>query len=434
MPDGFCRRRLAEAALLFVGGAAVVVFAANYAVIDTPVFLIPAILVLWLSAAVGTEQIVGWAGKAPSAATGLTLVACLVPAWNLAANYSMNDRSQDSEAAVQLDRLFDALPARTAIVQEDFVVDRMVMFKLLGDESAHGRHIELAPKNAGSVRGRLNDGVRVFGFHKSAALLRYDALDFSFDPLALNDDTLDGFLSRLPRRTVVAIAVPARLAERFAASNGASFTAIGGPARLTTKRAPSVVIVGVSGARTGAVVQVVPYDVTVNLPAGNPIGETGVMSPGLVEVFSGIGDAAIRQGSRDLVRSADGVTVTTWDPDGHIDQTMVLEETNGFRVPLEIGPLSVYPLRGTWPRQDVSSTAWADIGGALATGSVLLHVPAGRQVVLYAGDDRPLEPRVFDRPPVPVKVDVRLFEGAGRAALDAELHSDNLDRPRSRQR
>ena len=160
----------------------------------------------------------------------------LVPAWNLAANFSMNDRSQDSEAAVQLDRLFDALPARTAIVQEDFVVDRMVMFKLLGDESAHGRHIELAPKTAGSVRGRLNDGVRVFGFRKSAALLRYDALDFSFDPLALNDDTLDGFLSRLPRRTIVAIAIPARLAERFAASDGASFAAIGGPARLTTNR------------------------------------------------------------------------------------------------------------------------------------------------------------------------------------------------------
>jgi hypothetical protein len=105
---------------------------------------------------------------------------------------------------------------------------------------------------------------------------------------------------------------------------------------------------------------------------------------------------------------------------------MVLEEANGFRVPLEVGPLSVYPLRGTWPGQDLSSAVWADTGGVLATGSVLLHVPAGRQVVLYAGDDRPLEPRVFDRPQVPVNVDVRRFEGAGRSALDAQLRSDNL--------
>ena len=317
----------------------------------------------------------------PLAAIGMAFAAVLVPAWNLVANFQVNDRSQDTAAAVQLDRLFDALPARAAIIQEDFVVDRMVMFKLLGDQSAHGRDIELTPKTADSVRGRLDDGVRVFGFRKSAALLRYEGLDFSFDPLVLSDDTLDGFLSRLPTRSIVAIAVPARLAAHFAASRGATFAAIGGPNQLTVNRDPSVVIVGVSGARKGAIVQVVPYDVTVSLPSGSAIGETGLTSPGAIEAWSGIRDAAIRQGSRDLVRSENGVTVTTWDPDGHIDQAMVLEESDGFRVPLEIGPLSVYPLRGTWSGQKVTSTKWVDVAGSLGSGSVLLHVPAGRQIV-----------------------------------------------------
>jgi len=420
------RRRLAEAALLVIGGASVVLFAANYAVIDTPVFLIPAILVLWLSAGVSIEQIARVMRRMPRSALGLLFAAGLVPAWNLVANYPLNDRSEDIAAAVQLDRLFAALPARTAIVQEDFVVDRMVMFKLLGDQSAHGRHIELAPKDADSIRGRLDDGVRVFGFRKSAALLRYEGLDFSFDPLVLSDDTLAGFLSRLPTRTIVAIAVPARLAGRFAASRGATFAAIGGPDQLTVHRDPSVVIVGVTGARKGAIVQVVPYDVTVSLPSGTTIGETSVASPGAIEAWSGIRVAAIRQGSRDLVRSENGVTVTTWDPDGHIDQAMVLEESNGFRVPLEIGPLSVYPLRGTWSGQEVTSTAWADVAGSLGSGSVLLHVPAGRQIVLYAGDDRPLEPRVFDRPPVAVDVEVKRFEADTRAGLTAQLVSDHL--------
>ncbi len=60
----------------------------------------------------------------------------------------MTDRSRDTAAAVTFDRLFDAVPDRSAFVHEDFLVDRMVMFKLLGDGSAGRRHIELAPRNA----------------------------------------------------------------------------------------------------------------------------------------------------------------------------------------------------------------------------------------------------------------------------------------------
>jgi hypothetical protein len=419
------RRRRAEAVLLLIGSTAVIVFAVNYAVIDTPVFLIPAILVLWLAAGVGAEQIVRIVRTA-SVVPVVTLVLWLVPAWNLAANYASNDRSKDTSAAVQLDRLFDALPARTAIVQEDFIVDRMVMFKLLGDESARGRSIEPASRDADAVRGLFDDGVRVFGFRKSAMLLRYEGLDFGFDPLRLTDDTLDGFLSRQPAGTTVALAVPARLAGPFAAARGVSLAAIGGPARLTTARDPSIAVVGVVGARTGAVVQVVPYDVTVTLPKGQQIGDTGATSPATIEASSGMREAAIRQGMRDLVRTADGVTLTTWDPDGHINRTMVLEEANAFRVPLEIGPLSVYPLRGTSVRQDLPPARWNDISEPLATGSVLLRVPAGRQLIVYAGDDRPLEPRVFDRPPVPVDVDVKRFEGAARADLGAQLQADEL--------
>ena len=50
------RRRPGDALLMASGGAAVTAFAVGYAVPDVPVFVIPALLCLWLFAATGCEQ------------------------------------------------------------------------------------------------------------------------------------------------------------------------------------------------------------------------------------------------------------------------------------------------------------------------------------------------------------------------------------------
>ena len=137
------RRRLADALLLLIGAAAVFGFAVNYSVVDTPVFLIPALLVLWLLAAVGAEHLAGLVRERVAASQAVVLAPLLLPVWLLAHNFEINDRSRDTGASVVMDRLFDALPARTALVHEDFLVDRLVMYKLLADAAARGRSIDL---------------------------------------------------------------------------------------------------------------------------------------------------------------------------------------------------------------------------------------------------------------------------------------------------
>ncbi|HEX2309089.1 MAG TPA: DUF2723 domain-containing protein, partial [Vicinamibacterales bacterium] len=82
------RRRAAEAVLLFSGCAAVLIFAVNYRVVDTPVFLIPAMLVLWVAAAVGIERVEQGAEQRLGVAAGTVIAvgALMLPIWHLTRN------------------------------------------------------------------------------------------------------------------------------------------------------------------------------------------------------------------------------------------------------------------------------------------------------------------------------------------------------------
>ena len=140
----------------------------NYRVVDTPVFVIPGILVLWLQPAAGAEALARaaaeYAGHLPFAARPRSCCR----SGTSTQNYAANDRSRDTAAATHFDALFAALPRRTVLVHEDFLVDRMVMFKLLGDDAARGREIELAPFRPDILRTRLGAGFEVFAFRNSA--------------------------------------------------------------------------------------------------------------------------------------------------------------------------------------------------------------------------------------------------------------------------
>ncbi len=416
------RRRLAEALLLLLGGGAILGFAVNYAVVDTPVFLIPTILILWLLAAVGAEQAIGIARRWPWAAVALGVATLSLPAWNLTRNFAATDRSRDTKSAVMLDAVFRVLPDRTALVHEDFLVDRMVMFKLLGDRAAAGRRIELVDRDADVVRGRWAAGARVFAFGKAARRLRYDAMNFAFAPLPLTGGRLTELLSRLVDGTIVALAVPAGHAPQFAAA-GLSLADIGGPRDLANSGLSNVATIGVRGARRGAILRIGPSDVHIGVEAASHIGETGFDAPEAIDVQSTAAEAAIRQGARDIVRTVAGAAVAIWSSDGTLEDAFVLQADDQFRVPLRAGPLSLFPLRGTWWSQEIRSE-WADALSACRTGSVMARLAAGQTAVLYVGDGAPLAPRVIDRSSERVKTRVTRLDGAtgdtGRTRLESE--------------
>ena len=61
--------------------------------------------------------------------------------------------------------------------------------------------------------------------------------------------------------------------------------------------------------------------------------------------------------------------MAVWNPDGGLKQAVVLQASDGFRVPIPSSSLSVYPLRGVWAGSELSADGWTDIVSATATGA-----------------------------------------------------------------
>ena len=388
------RRRLDVAAMLITGGVAIAVFALNYSVIDTPVFLIPSLLVAWLLAAVGAEHVVSWLPVRSWTTAGAALASLSIPVWLLVSNFAESDRSRDLQAGIVLDRLFGALPEHAALVREDFIADRMVLSKLLGEAFARTRQIDLAPAHPLELRGRLDSGP-VYAFWKSAHRLRFDGLDVSFEPLPLIEGPIDQFLSRLADDAIVAVAVPGSHSGPFIAGGDASLSAIGGPSDLSVVAGLNLVLVGVRG-RSGAAIQTGRLGMTLSVAKGSGIGTTARSAPSDIEVRADPFEAAIRQGGRELVRSTEGIALAVWKPDGHLADTFVLQAADQFRVPISAGALSAYKLRGDSMQARVAADSWSDLASSFGTGSVIVRVASGEKLALYVGDDAAMAPRVVD--------------------------------------
>ena len=419
------KARGAALSLLLIGAGSIITFAVNYSVVDTPVFLIPAMLVGWLLAGAGVDWLADRAGaRKPQLAAIVAGAALLLPAWQLARNFVRLDRSGDTATAVVLDMLFDTLPERAALVHEDFLVDRLIMFKRLTDESVRRRGIGIVDNDPALVRRRLERGQPVFSFARSGRRLRLHGLQVGFDPQPLPAVTFDELTASLEDRSVVAVAAPANVAAQFAASRGASFAVIGGPRTVSRSGAGSVVVVGARGVRAGAIARADAPDIDVEVAATREIGGTGQVARAGFSVHASSAEAAIRQGGRDLVRTTAGVAVAVWGSDGRLAQTLVLQALDGFRAPAPSGALSVFPVRRA-PVVEVSSGAWHDVTHAFSSGGVVIDVPPGGSAVIYLADDAPLAPRVVDRRgSLDVAIDV--LAAPGDRARRERLQSDGV--------
>jgi hypothetical protein len=267
----------------------------------------------------------------------------------------------------------------------------------------------------------------VFAFAKSARQLRYDGLDVSFRPMPATDRSLSEFLAALPEGTVIALSIPALHAEGFM-SSGVRLDAIGAAGVHDLPRSSHVAILGVRGARRGAIVRSSGAALKAEVAAGDSIGETGIRAASAIGVDVNESEATIRHGSRDIARSSDGVALATWRPDGRLDRAFILEADDGYRVPIPAGALSVYPLRGLMAAQELHANRWTDVTPSASSGTTMLRVAPGAVVMLCAGDDRPLAPRVIGRSSDRASVEVSFVEDTRSMREKFGLEDDTLAR------
>jgi len=159
-------RRRRELLLLAGSGAAVVIFAMDYDVYDVEVFLILPMVVTGLIAGIGMQRIakgIGRAfGNAPAVMAALAVL--WVPFGQFRANISANNHHRHTFETEFFDRLFRVLPPGSAIVSENYPVDHMVLYKLIGERAGRVRGIELIDPDPAFVRASAMAGRPAFAF------------------------------------------------------------------------------------------------------------------------------------------------------------------------------------------------------------------------------------------------------------------------------
>ncbi len=387
------RRDLALLALALGSTSGVIAFATFFPG-ESANFLLPAYFFLWLLAAVGLEALTGLIGGLRPRTRALVTVAPLLAmvAWRGARNLEGNDLSHRRFEMRYFEALSRQLPLHSALVAEDFIVDRMAMYKQLGERAFDARDItgmvEALPRRAIEMTGQ---GYTLFGFFKGAATLRRAGFEFEYSRWPLEYGPIRQFLDDQPPGTVVAFAVPAMQLGSALTQDAAPFDAIGG--RIPQPSWSNMTVIGAVGRAGGVQSEAKDRLTSVFAGRGLPIGTSRVLSPTDILAEAVYDRASIRVGSREVIRSHAPV-VAVWNPHGEFIGAFALNAQG--RVPVPDSPLSVHRLRAVRDWTVVGSSP-TDITALAAGGHVMVRVPSvAPSLVVYAGRQRPLAPRLFD--------------------------------------
>lgn len=181
-------RQRRRAVLLGLGAIGVAGLTANMGSQEDEGFMLPVFVLLWPVAGVGLAFLVSWLGRraGPIRAGAAMTLCALLPASLVAANYERNDRHAETRDIEYFDALFAALPDKAAIVDDEYRVNMMILYKLLGERAGGHRDIRLIGQDRDQIAAFRRDGFAVLAFNHARASLRQ--YGFRFVPF---EDGLD---------------------------------------------------------------------------------------------------------------------------------------------------------------------------------------------------------------------------------------------------
>ena len=167
-------------ALLVASGLINVLFVLVYDIHEISVFLLPTALTGWLCATVFVEEMGSVVRRRGMIAGILGAVLIGWTGWHFQRGYGESDRSNEYQEIRRFDALFHMLPAESAVVADDYLVNSMVRYKLLGERVGGGRDIRgpVAPRPS-EVRRLYQAGFDVIAFARSALALRLEGFRFA---------------------------------------------------------------------------------------------------------------------------------------------------------------------------------------------------------------------------------------------------------------
>ena len=190
------------AALLVLSGLINAFFVLVYDIDEIAVFLLPTVVTGWLCAMVFIGEM-GPVARQPRWAVSAMLAVVLVgwTGWQAQRGYAESDRSDEYHEIRRFDALFEMLPARSVVVSDDYLIDSMVRYKLLGEGAAGQRDIRgPIPPDKTQIQQLYDSSFEILAFPQSARELRLEGYRFAetalFEPL----ETIGAFVpAAIPR-------------------------------------------------------------------------------------------------------------------------------------------------------------------------------------------------------------------------------------------
>ena len=108
------------------------------------------------------------------------------------------------------------LPDKSTLIEDRYILNMMVKYKLLGERAAGDRHIDTAAPIYESVSEKMRQGYRIFAF--SDGKVKLETLGYEFEPVQLYDVPLPAFLDVIGRNWTVAIAATPDVAAQLRAN------------------------------------------------------------------------------------------------------------------------------------------------------------------------------------------------------------------------
>jgi Protein of unknown function (DUF2723) len=379
------RRRNAAAGLVVGAALGLLAMVVNLSG-DLKGFITPIVVLLWPLVALGVDALAhrlvrhsagregGSAkregGRVVRAAVGVLAAAAMavIPVANIAANYSEVDRSSQTEEGRFFRSLYAQLPARSAIVAEDYFFDMALIYYMVTGEGGPNRGIGPIVFNAGVVHEAARTGHRVFAFGRAAAF--FGAQGLSFERAAVPGPTLAEWLRTLPRGTVIV--------------GAAAYSAM--PLELSTidrrtsdsMRTYPFTVFALATQRSGRTMRQADDGVSLAVD-GATLTPLLPPLPGALTASANDRGARVQLSGRTIAAVDSGLALAVFNPDGTLWRTLEFRSGDPLRVEPEA---AVYEFKGDAPCVEITTDRWTDVAPVLSTGSWLATVPAVGSVTI----------------------------------------------------
>src|SRR5262245_41290840 len=283
------------------------------------------------------------------------LLAAAMPLSNVRRNYKDSDQSANHEAALFHVALFTQLPARAALVIEDYASDMALNYYKLTGEAGPRQDLERVSWNPAQVRVAAREH-RVFAYARAAAVLQAQGL--AFERWDVAGPSLDEWVGALPAGSLIAGAtayVPAPF----------DLSRIGHASLRTAVRPRVFDAFALVSRRNGASWRDGDEQAALTIEPG----EIGAPLPALAGPLVANADrdgARVTAGGQTIAQVDSGRAFGVFAADGVLLRPLEIRHGEPLGVPFQE---LIYELKGNRSCVNLSTENWSDLTEALSTGS-----------------------------------------------------------------